>query len=65
MRGLIARHPKTFCTAAFIAVMGVFSIVWRWFVYGYGASWLEVGAIIGAFLVIGLLFDRRDQRSAS
>lgn len=51
------------CTAAFAAVMWLFSIVWRWFVYSYGASWIEVGAFIGVLMLIGAYLDR--QRDAA
>lgn len=62
MRALIARHPIIFCTAAFAAVMGMFSIVWKWFVYAHSASWIEVGAVFVGMLVIGVLIERRDRQ---
>lgn len=51
------------CTAAFAAVMYLFSMVWRWFVYSHGASWIEVGAVFVVLLTIGVVIDRRDRRA--
>lgn len=56
------RKKLVICTAAFVAVMILFRFLWGWFVYQHGASWIEVGAFIGAMLVIGAMIDRRDRQ---